>query len=125
MQIQVNTNHSVEGSGIVERAENEVRETLGRFDDMVTRVEVHLNDMNGAKAGDHDKRCMMEARLRGHQPVAVTELSGSMEQSIHNAAKKLRRAIDHTLGRIRDAHFGDSIRTDEAITADGDEAAAS
>jgi hypothetical protein len=35
-------------------------------------VEVHLSDENGKKGGSHDKRCMMEARLEGHQRGALT-----------------------------------------------------
>lgn len=118
MQIQVNTDHNVESRDeLISRVETQIRDSLGRFDRQVTRVEVHLNDTNANKAGDHDKRCMMEARVAGHQPIAVTELSGSLEQAITGAAKKLRRSLDHVLGRIGDQHGRDSIRTEQAPDA--------
>jgi hypothetical protein len=72
MRIQVHTDHNIEGhqaladqvSGVVERA-------LNRVSEHITRVEVHLSDVNGDKSGPTDKRCMMEARLEGRQPVPV------------------------------------------------------
>lgn len=83
-------------TGVVEKA-------LYRFSERITRVEVHLNDENSHKNGQDDKRCMMEARLEGRQPTAVTDQAASMHQAINGAAEKLCRAIESTLGRMRDA----------------------
>ncbi|MBE0545141.1 MAG: HPF/RaiA family ribosome-associated protein [Verrucomicrobia bacterium] len=67
--------------------------------DGATRVEVHLSDENGEKTGGRDKRCMMEARLEGHQPIAVTDEAETIAQAIDGAADKLKSALDSTLGR--------------------------
>ena len=40
---------------------------------------------------------MMEARLEGHQPIAVTDESDSLDEAIAGAADKLKRSLDHTL----------------------------
>jgi len=66
----------------------------------ITRVEVHLSDENAGKAGSHDKRCMIEARLEGHQPIAVTDEAETLGQAIGGAAEKLKHSLDHTLGRL-------------------------
>lgn len=103
MQIQVNTDHNIEGHeqfashvrGIVESA-------LNRFSERITRVEVHLSDENGGKGGQADKRCVMEARLEGRQPTAVTHHAATVDQAIDGAADKLVSSIDSTLGRLRD-----------------------
>jgi ribosome-associated translation inhibitor RaiA len=103
MQIQTNTDHNIEGrealathvSGVVEHA-------LSHLSNHITRVEVHLSDENAAKGGQDDKRCVMEARLEGHQPIAVTHHAASLHQSIDGAAHKLTRLIDSTLGRLHD-----------------------
>ena len=103
MQIQVNSDHNVEGhaaldaqvSGAVERA-------LRRFSDHITRVEVHLSDENADKSGEHDKRCLMEARLEGRQPIAVAHQAATLDQAVDGAAEKLTRMIQTTLGRLRD-----------------------
>ena len=44
----------------------------------------------------------MEARLEGHQPVAVTDEAATIDQAIDGAAEKLKRLLDHTLGRLHD-----------------------
>lgn len=103
MQIQINTDHNIEGrealadqvSGVVERA-------LDRVSDHITRVEVHLSDENSDKSGQNDKRCMMEARLEGRQPVAVTHQAATLDQAVDGAADKLVRLIESTLGRRHD-----------------------
>ncbi len=119
MQIQVHADHQIDRRDeLIQKAEDEANHMIGRFEGQVTRIEIQLNDVNGDKAGDHDKRCMMEARVSGHQPLAVTELAGSMEQAIHGASKKLRRLLDHTLGRISDSKGRDSIRTEAAPDMD-------
>ncbi len=102
MKIQINTDRTIDGhEALARHAEAVVESTLGHISEHLSRVEVHLSDENGAKSGDHDKRCMMEARLDGHQPVAVTNEAGSLHQSIEGAAHKLKHALDHILGRLR------------------------
>ena len=103
MQIQVNTNDSVKGSeALSRRVEGAVGNALGRFGDRITRVEVHLNDVNAQKEGDRDNRCMMEARLTGLQPISVTHHADTLDQAIDGAAKKLQRSLDSTLGKLND-----------------------
>ncbi len=103
MQIQLNTDESVDGREALGRhAEEVVRRTLGRFSDDVTRVEIHLSDVNGQKAGENDKRCLMEARVAGRQPIAVTEQANSLHQAIDGAAQKLKRSLDSTLSKMGD-----------------------
>ena len=103
MQIQVNTNDSVKGSeALSHRVEGAVGSALGRFGDRITRVEVHLNDVNAQKEGDSDNRCMMEARLTGLRPISVTHHADTLDQAIDGAAKKLQRSLDSTLGKLND-----------------------
>jgi ribosome-associated translation inhibitor RaiA len=103
MHIQVNTDNNITGrEELVAQVESVVESTLGRFSKQITRVEVHLGDSNSHKGGDNDKRCMMEARLEGHQPTAVTHLAGDLMMAVDGAADKLKAALDHMLGRLRD-----------------------
>lgn len=129
MQIQVNTDDNVEGREVLaRRVETEVGHTLSHFNDHITRVEVHLSDEDSDKSGSNDKRCLMEARLAGRQPVAVTNHAGSLDEAFRGAAEKLRRSLERTLGRLKDHKGRDSIRgnpgaggpqSDEPIAAPG------
>ena len=59
-----------------EKLEDMLTEELSRFSEHITRLEVHLSDENGIKDGQNDKRCLLEARLEGRQPIAVTANGG-------------------------------------------------
>ena len=103
MKIQINTGHNINGSEkMVRHAEAVVESTLGHLAEHITRIEVHLSDENSKKGGSNDKRCMMEARLERHQPVAVTHEAETIDQAISGAAGKLKSSLDHTLGRLSD-----------------------
>jgi len=115
MQVQLNTDHHFTGSqALTDRVVGDIEDALSRFDDRLTRIEVHLNDVNGAKAGDRDTRCMLEARLKGHDPVAVTHAAGSLDLALAGAIDKLVTALDRRIGRINDErHKSAALRDDE------------
>ncbi len=103
MQIQINTGESVNGrEALYRHTEDVVKDALGRFADHVTRIEVHMSDVNGQKAGDNDKRVLMEARIAGRQPIAVTDQAGSLHQAIDGATQKLKRSLDGTFAKMAD-----------------------
>jgi ribosome-associated translation inhibitor RaiA len=115
MHIQVNTDRNIQGhEALSTEVTRTVGEALSRFSDRITRVEVHLSDENSNKArGNDDMRCLMEARLEGRQPIAVTHHAATTSQAVDGAADKLTRLIDSTLGRLRDRHS----RSESATTA--------
>ncbi len=101
MQIQINTDNHVDGNeALSAHVEDVVDNAVRHVKDHLTRVEVHLEDENGGKAGIDDKRCVMEARLKSHQPVAVSHHAGSIHQAVDGAARKLRAALEALLGRL-------------------------
>ena len=107
MQVLVNSDHTiVGGASMAGRIRSDIELALQRVSDRITRVEVHLSDENGAKGGADDKRCMLEARLEGRQPIAVTSHAATIDIAVHDAAMKLMRVIDSTEGRAEDARRG-------------------
>lgn len=103
MQIQVHTDHHIDGTEKFATHVKAVVETeLSRLSARISRVEVHVSDENGSKTGQDDKRCVMEARVEGHQPIAVTHKAGSIDEAVHGAAEKLGRTVESTLDRIQD-----------------------
>ncbi|MCP8689542.1 HPF/RaiA family ribosome-associated protein [Marinobacterium sedimentorum] len=103
MKIQLNTDVHIDGTeALAAQVAATVEQALERFSEHVTRVEVHLSDENGDKSGQHDQRCMLEARLEGRQPVAVTDHAATLEQAVQGAAQKLARLLDSMLGRLHD-----------------------
>ena len=103
MKIQLNTDAHINGTeALAAQVNATIEDALGRFKGHVTRVEVHMSDENGGKSGQKDHRCMLEARLEGRQPVAVTEHAATLDQAVSGAAQKLVRLLDSTLGRLHD-----------------------
>ena len=103
MQIQINTDHNIEGrEALSAHIRDVVERALGHESGHITRVEVHVADENGPKTGPNEMRCAMEARLAHHQPIAVTHDAATLHQAVDGAAEKLARLVAHTLGRLRD-----------------------
>ncbi|HTX05659.1 MAG TPA: HPF/RaiA family ribosome-associated protein [Steroidobacteraceae bacterium] len=101
MQVLVNSDH-LGGEDLTERVQGVVAGRLDRFDERITRVEVHLSDLNSSKLGERDKRCLMEARVGGLKPIAVSHEAATITEAIHVAADKLERALDHLLGKLEE-----------------------
>jgi len=103
MKIQFNTDANIHGTEtLATKVSASVENALAHFQDHITRVEVHLSDESKGKSGLHDQRCMLEARLEGRQPVAVTDHAETLEQAVNGAAKKLAHRLESTLGRLKD-----------------------
>lgn len=111
MQIQVNTDDHIQGGApLAEWVREEASVRLARFKDHITRVEVFLTDIDGAKSGVNDKRCRLEARVASRQPVTVTADADKMAVALINAVDKLASVLDADLGRVKDRNGRDTIR---------------
>lgn len=114
MQIQVNTDNNVDGrDALIRQIEIEVEAAVGRFGSHLSRVEVHLGDENAGKAGAADKRCMIEARPNGQQPVAVTHHAATLNEACVGAVQKLESLLESKFGRLLDHKGAASIRDNE------------
>ena len=72
---------------------------LDRYDGRLTRVEVHLSEVNGTRGGGCDKRCVVEARPAGGKPVAVEHLAAAVVPAISGANTRLVNALESLIGR--------------------------
>ena len=95
--------------------EADVQSALERFEDRLTRVEVHLSDENGENdSGGADKRCLLEARPEGMQPVVVTETADTVEQALLSATQKMQNLLNSKFGRIDGRDADATIRQNES-----------
>lgn len=101
MQIQINTDKNVSGhEALAQSVEDVLRRVLSRFSDQITRIEVHLSDENSAaKSGMTDKRCLLEVRLAGLQPIAVSEQAQTVGQAVTGAAQQMVNLLETELGK--------------------------
>jgi len=102
MTIQYNTDKTINGDESHSAYyTNLIKEGLQRYSDSITRIEVHIGDENGKKEGFDDIRCMLEARLEGRQPIAVTSHANNTEEAVSASIEKLKNSLETILGRIR------------------------
>ena len=105
MFVQINTDNQILSDAEAnERLEQRVRDKLGRFEQRLTHVELHVSDVNAQKGGSNDKRVSLEARPTGHSPVAVTADAARIDDAVTSAANKAARALDRLFGKLQDRH---------------------
>jgi hypothetical protein len=80
---------------------------LARYQERLTRVEVHLSDVNGPKGG-RDCRCALEARPAGRKPVAVTSEAHTPDDAVEGAVDKMISLLTTAFEREGDVRGGPS-----------------
>ena len=74
-------------------------------------MEVHLTDENSdKKTRANDMRCVLEAKIDGRPPLAVTEQADTIHNAVIAGSEKLARLIDHTLERVSERNAADTHR---------------
>jgi hypothetical protein len=57
--------------------------------------------MRTATKAANDNRSMLEARLEGMKPIAVTAHGDTIQDALKSALGKLKSSLDTTLGKIQ------------------------
>lgn len=100
MLVQVDSNH-IEGSADLQAwVGSTAADELERYSSVLTRVEIHVGDVNAQKSGPQDKRCQIEVHPKGHSSLSVTHQAESLELAVAGAARKIHHALEHLMGRL-------------------------
>ncbi|PKP89673.1 MAG: hypothetical protein CVT77_17260 [Alphaproteobacteria bacterium HGW-Alphaproteobacteria-16] len=95
MQIQFNSDSRIEGGAdTAEAVEARIRERLSRFEARLTRIEVHVGDVDGDRNGPRGVEAKIEARPAGDRPVVVTDRAADAKGAIAGALGKLVALLD-------------------------------
>ncbi len=102
MKILINTDNNISGTEEVrEPLKISIASAFDRFSDQLTRIEVKLSDENGDKNSGNDKRCLLEVRPKGMQPIVVTGHGDSIENALDEAIDKMKTRLETVIGRSR------------------------
>lgn len=82
--------------------EDKINTALAHFSNHISRVEVHLSDENGSKNGQDDKRCLVEVRMEGRAPIAVTNIGQNYDLAIQGALSKASNALSTVVSKLQD-----------------------
>ncbi len=100
MIVNINTSNNVSGrDAFVAHFESTMRTRLARFEERLTRVEVHFGDTNSAQKDGDDKSCVIEARPAGMDPVTVSDQRASHDQAASGALDKLAVSLERAFGK--------------------------
>ena len=100
MTIQVNSDNTIAvDANLMRFVKGEVSRILDRFAKKLTRVEVHLSDVDNRKTGQADKRCLIEVRPAGAQPLSASAKATSVASAVEEALGKMQRSLTTFFGR--------------------------
>lgn len=100
MDFQFNSDNKIEGTAsMADQAETRIRGRLARFESRLTRIEVHVRDVDGITNGPDGIEALLEARLAGADAIAVSDRADKPEAAINGALQKLVARLDSELGK--------------------------
>ena len=115
MQIRVDVDDHIDGSEeLMVRVEGVVEGSLERFQERISRVDVHLSQRIPHRHGERDMCCRMEAQAAGLKLAAVIHEAQTLTEAIHAASAKLERAVYLALTTVKDA-----VATSEEVEVPG------
>lgn len=102
MQVQINTDKNiVNNTELRERIDDIVQKELKYQLPSLTRVELHLSDLNSGKSGAADKRCLVEGRLTGLAPLSAEHRADNIYLAITEAVRQLRRVLTTAMDKAK------------------------
>lgn len=79
--------------------------SLSFASDRIARLIVRLSDINGRRGG-HDKRCLLELRLKGAPGIVIEDVEEDLYAAIDRATERARRALVRKLEQSREVQHG-------------------
>jgi len=101
MNVQIHASDFTLTDGLREHIAWRVAYATNHGRDEISRVVVHLSDVNGPRGGV-DKRCGVELRLKGAQSLIVEDVQADLYVAIDRAFERIGRSLQRRLSRRRD-----------------------
>ena len=115
MHVQVHAEDAIQGGDTLLRwAQDTVQERLARLKEYLPRVDVYFSAVDQLKTGGPGRRCVIETHANGRPPLVVTVEAEKVDEAFAAALDRLLRAVDTDLGKLKDRHGRDTIRSAEA-----------
>ncbi len=103
MLIQINSDNSTAvTASAIEGMTAALETALARFEDRLTRVEVHLAEETAPHASGRMVKCTIEARPRGQEPLAIIAHAPDVVAALREGTHKAIAALDTRFGKTSD-----------------------
>jgi hypothetical protein len=101
MIVQINSDNRIKASeAMIAELEADMRRRFDRYMDRLTRIEVHLRDLDAGGEGGNDKKCTIEARLIGLDPLTVSATAATLSLATSEASTKLLVVLERSYGKL-------------------------
>ena len=102
MDIKINTDNHIKGSESFSQEYRDLLEkSLKRFDEYITSFDVYFSDENKAKKAIDDKRCVIEARIKGRKPESVSHNADTIKHSFDGACEKMKAVLSKVVDQYK------------------------
>lgn len=102
MTIQVNSDKNINVSeSFITKITESLNDSLARFNEFITRLEVFLADENSDRQGSNDKRCTIEVRIKGLDPEAVTATADHIDLAFKQATDKVFQLLRNRTDKLK------------------------
>ena len=102
MKIKINTDNHIKGSEeFKEEYKQLLAKSLSRFEEYVTRFEVYFSDENKAKKAVDDKKCVIEARVKGRNPESVSHNADTLKHAFDGALEKMKSVLAKVVSQLQ------------------------
>ncbi len=100
MRIQVNSDKTINvDASLTLFVKDKSRSALDRFAKELTRIEIHLSDIDNKRTGRADKRCLIEVRPAGDRPLVASATAMTIESAVDEALRKMKRSLTTFFGK--------------------------
>lgn len=101
MEIQINTDNSISGTAsMIDEMRERLEDRLSRrFGSRLTRLEVHIRDIDGDSNRSDGVEAQIEARPANGDPVSVSERAGDPMQAFNAALVPLVARLSTLFGK--------------------------
>ena len=93
-------NHLEVHKNYIDSVKTDVAQAFERFEQYITRIEIHFSDQNSNKKGEMDKKCLIEVRIKHHQPIAVHKQAPSLHQALSETIAATKLTVGKLLEKL-------------------------
>ncbi len=105
MKVQINSDQTIKDSyeylTETQIFEKNLMDSLRHFQNYISKIIVRFSDVNGSKESFNDKRCLIEVRLIGVQPIITTHQANNLHMALNGATDKAKRSLSHLFGKMK------------------------
>jgi putative sigma-54 modulation protein len=101
MELEIRSQNMHLDENVESEVERRVEFALKQFNSWITRVQVHLEDVNGPRRGI-DQQCRILVTIKGGKTIKIEDIDADLIAAINRASDRLGQAVGREIDRRRD-----------------------